>query len=160
MAAGKPKAVQPGEGRSLGVLGNTFTFKVLADDTNDTYSIFEIASPPNVGIPPHANTREAETHIVLQSTYRFLLGTETHQAGPGSVFFVPRGTVHGFQNVGTGQGRLLLIPSPGRNNEALVAKLAERFGPGLPPSPPDPAMLEALGALAREYGVEASVPSG
>ncbi len=160
MAALEPKAVQPGEGRALRVLGNTFNLKVAAADTNDTYSIFEIASPPNSGIPPHINTREAETHIILQSTYRFLLGTQTHEAEPGAIFFVPRGTLHAFQNVGTEQGRLLFIPSPGSNNEALVIKLAERFGPGLPPSQPDPAFREALAALAQEYGVEPSLPPG
>ena len=157
MASGGPKAVQPGEGRALRVLGNAFTVKVAAAETGDTYSLIEIASPPNVGIPPHVNTREAETHVVLQGTYSFLLGTRTHDAGPGTVFYVPRGTLHAFQNVGTGEGRLLLIPSPGSNNEALIAKLAERFGPELPPSAPDPAALEALGALALEYGVEPSI---
>jgi len=67
------------------VLGNAFTFKVLAADTNDTYSIFEVASPPNGGIPPHINTREAETHIVFQSTCSFLLGTQTYESGPGDL---------------------------------------------------------------------------
>ncbi len=160
MAAGEPKAVKPGDGRALRVLGNTFTLKVAAADTNDTYSIFEIASPPNSGIPPHINTREAETHIILQSTYSFLLGTQAYEAEPGAVFFVPRGTLHAFQNVGTEEGRLLFIPSPGSNNEALVTKLAERFGPEPPSSRPDPAILEALAALAQEYGVDPSIPRG
>lgn len=140
-------------------MGSTFTFKVLAADTNDAYSIFEVASPPNGGMPPHVNTREAETHIVFHSTYRFVLGRQIHEAGPGAVFFVPRGTLHAFQNVGTEKGRLLLIPSPGSNNEALVVKLAERFGADLPPAQPDPALLESLTALAREFGVEPSIPS-
>jgi len=47
MASGEPKALRAGEGRALRVLGNTFTFKVAAADTNDTYAVFEIASPPN-----------------------------------------------------------------------------------------------------------------
>jgi len=160
MAAGEPKAIRPGEGQALRVLGNTFTFKVVASDTNDTYSIFEIASPPKSGIAPHINIREAETHIILQGTYSFLLGTETYETGPGTVFFVPRGTLHAFQNVGSQQGRLLLIPSPGSNNEALVIKLAERFGSELPQSPPDSAVIEALTALARQHGVEPSLPPG
>lgn len=155
MAAEAPKAVRPGEGRVLGVLGNTFTFKVGAADTNDAYAVFEILSPPNGGIPPHANTREAETHIILEGTYRFVLGTQTYDGKPGAVFIVPRGTPHAFQNVGPGPGRLLLIPSPGSNNEALVVKLAERFGAEAP-AKPDAAFLEALGALARQHGVEPS----
>lgn len=160
MAPEKPKAVPPGEGRVLRVLGNTFTFKVVAAETNDTYSIFEIASPPKGGIPPHMNTRETETHVILQGTYSFLLGTQTHQVGPGAVFYVPRGTLHAFQNVGSDQGRVLLIPSPGSNNEAFVVKLAERFGPELPPSQPDPTILDALAKLAQEYGVQPSIPPG
>jgi len=160
MDAAEPKAVQPGEGRRLGVLGNVFTLKVAAVATNDAYSVFEIESPPNGGIPPHINTREAETHIIVQSRYSFLMGTRTHEAGPGAIFFVPRGTPHAFQNVGPGPGRVLLIPSPGSNNEALVVKLADKFGSGLPPSGPDPKLLEAVATLAREHGVEASLPPG
>src|ERR1700730_14487742 len=125
MDAAEPKSVQPGEGRRLGVLGNVFTLKVAAAATGDAYSVFEIESPPNGGIPPHINTREAETHIIVQSRYRFVMGTRTHEAGPGAIFFVPRGPPHAFQNVGSEPGRLLLIPSPGSNNEALVVKLSE-----------------------------------
>lgn len=157
MATGGSKAVRPGDGHTLGVLGNTFTFKVMAADTNDSYSVIEIASPPQGGVPPHVNTRESETHVIVHGTYSFVLGTQMHEARPGAVFFVPRGTLHAFQNIGNEKGRLLLIPSPGGNNEALVAKLAERFGAELPATPPDPAVLEALEALAREYGVEPAI---
>ena len=155
MAADRSKALRPGEGRSLGVLGNTFTFKVMAADTNDSYSVIEIASPPSGGLPPHTNTRESETHVVLTGTYRFQLGAETYEARPGSVFFVQRGTLHAFQNVGSDHGQMMLIPSPGANNEALVAKLAERFGAGF--TGPDAGALEALTALARQYGVEPAI---
>jgi mannose-6-phosphate isomerase-like protein (cupin superfamily) len=157
MAAGEAKAVRPGGGRVLSVLGNTFTLKVMAADTGDSYSVIEITSPPSGGLPPHKNTRESETHVILNGTYSFVLGTQTHEAGPGAVFFVPRGTLHAFQNVGRETGQVLLIPSPGANNEALVARLAERFGGGFPASGPDPAALEALAALARQYGVEPAI---
>jgi quercetin dioxygenase-like cupin family protein len=145
----------PRVGQALGVLGNTFTFKVMAADTGDAYSLIEIESPPNGGLPPHTNTRESETHIVLRGTYRFQVDTQTHEAAPGAVFFVPRGTLHAFQNVGSEQGRIMLIPSPGANNEALVVKLAERFGPEL--TAPDAAALEALRTLARQYGVDPAI---
>lgn len=158
MAAGS-KALQPGEGQTLHMLGNRFPFKAVAADTNNASSMFEIASPPG-GIPPHINPREAETHIILQSKYGSLLGTQTYEVGPGAVFFVPPGTLHAFQNAGSGQGCLLLIPSPGSNNEALVTKLAERFGHEPPPSRSDPAFLEALAPLVRQYGVESASTPG
>jgi hypothetical protein len=84
---GQSKALRPGDGRAVNVLGNTFTFKVMAADTGDSYSVIEIISLPNGGL----------------------------------------------------------------------AKPAERFGSGLPASGPDPATLEALAALARQYGVEPSI---
>jgi quercetin dioxygenase-like cupin family protein len=154
MGAFQSRAVLPGEGRVLRVLGNTFTIKVSSADASDRYAIFEIGSPPNGGIPPHVNTREAETHIVLEGRYRFLLGVDAHEAGPGGVFFAPPGVVHSFQNLGPGPGRMLLIPAPGSNNEAFVGRLAEQFGATLPASGPDPEMLKALAALAAQYGVE------
>jgi oxalate decarboxylase/phosphoglucose isomerase-like protein (cupin superfamily) len=73
------------------------------------------------------------------------------------VFFVPRGTLHAFQNVGAEPSQMLLIPSPGGNNEALIAELAERFGAAFPASGPDAAALQALDALARRYGVEPAI---
>ena len=155
--AAKSRAVVAGEGRSLSVLGNTFTFKVTSADTGDAYSLIEITSPPNGGLPPHVNTRESEAHIVLRGVYRFVLGTEIHEVGPGAVFFVPRGTLHAFQNVGAEPSRMLLIPSPGGNNEAFIAELAERFGAAFPASGPDAAALQALDALACRYGVEPAI---
>lgn len=155
MAADLSKALRPGDGRTLSVLGNTVTFKIMAVDTDDAYSVIEIVSPPNGGLPPHTNTRESETHIVLSGTYRFQLGAQAHEGGPGAVFFAARGTLHAFQNVGAEPGQMMLIPSPGANNEALVVKLAERFGAGF--TGPDSAALEALTVLARQYGVEPSI---
>jgi hypothetical protein len=73
------------------------------------------------------------------------------------VFFVPRGTLHAFQNVGTEEGRLLLIAPPGSNKKALVVKLAERFGSRPLPSAPNPADFQALGALVAEHKVEPSI---
>ena len=154
------RIVKPGEGREFRVLGNTFLLKVTAAETQDAYSVFEIASPPRGGIPPHINTREAETHIVLQGRYGFQVAAETHEVGPGAVFYLPRGIAHGFHVLGPEHGRMIVIPSPGSNNEAFVAKLAERFGDALPAGGPDPATWEALAALAREYGSPPAPPSG
>jgi quercetin dioxygenase-like cupin family protein len=154
MAATRSKAIAAGQGRTLGVLGNNFRFKVTSDDTGDAFAVIEIESPPGGGIPAHINTRESETHIIVRGRYQFMLAGQTHEAPAGAVFFVSRGVPHAFQNVGSEPGVMLFIPSPARNNEAFIAKLAERFGGDPPAGPPDAATLEALSTLARQYGAE------
>ena len=41
------------EGRTMNVLGHAVTIKLACNETNGDYYIFEVVSPPGLGIPPH-----------------------------------------------------------------------------------------------------------
>lgn len=47
------KHVPLGEGESVWVVGDTYTFKAVSEDTGGTYMLFEASIPPQSGPPPH-----------------------------------------------------------------------------------------------------------
>jgi hypothetical protein len=63
--------VPPGEGhRSLWVFGELVAYKTRSEQTGGAYSLFEIASPPGGGPPPHIQHREAESFYLLEGEVR------------------------------------------------------------------------------------------
>jgi mannose-6-phosphate isomerase-like protein (cupin superfamily) len=153
-----PKMTRPDESQVVHALGETYTFRVPAANTNGAYSIIEIQSPPQGGAPPHINTREEETHIVLEGKYTFVVGDQTIGLEPGGVVIVPRGFPHAFENVGNEPARLLLVPWPGGNVDQMVLELADTFADPAAPSLDDPAALEKVVAVMTKYGLEVVPP--
>ena len=49
-------------------------------------------------------------------------------AGPGSIIFVPKGTVHAFTNVGIQDGKLLFIETPAGPLEQWLVESGEAGG--------------------------------
>ncbi|MBC7462508.1 MAG: cupin domain-containing protein, partial [Thermoleophilia bacterium] len=64
------------------------------------------------GPPLHAHDVEHETWYVASGDFRFRLGDDLHSASTGSFIYVPAGTPHNFQNIGTHAGRLVVSFSP------------------------------------------------
>lgn len=54
-----------------------------------------------------------ETFYVIEGTLGFRIGDRTHEAGPGTVAFVPRGTAHTFANPSPVPARSLVLVTPG-----------------------------------------------
>lgn len=53
----------PGTGPTLDVLGVTHSYKAMASDTGQQFSIWESIVPPGRGAPPHTHTREDEAFM-------------------------------------------------------------------------------------------------
>ncbi len=115
--------VPPGKGtRSLWVLGERLTHKIPSHKTGGAYALFEAATAPGAGPPPHVHHREDESFYVLEGEYEFLLGGDALSAGAGSLLYVPKGTLHTHSNVGEGVGRMLLTQTPGGLYELFFEK--------------------------------------
>jgi len=105
---------------------------------------------PGDGSPLHTHEAQDESWYVLEGELRFKLG-DTMQAAPaGSFVFVPRGTVHAFQNVGRAPARILVIFTP-----AGMEPFFERFAELPEDEPIDPGVFARLGA---EVGMEVVGP--
>ncbi|HEX5720138.1 MAG TPA: cupin domain-containing protein [Thermoanaerobaculia bacterium] len=152
--------VPPGEGaRSLWVFGELVMYKTRGEQTGGAYSLFEIASPPGGGPPPHIQHREDESFYLLEGEYEFLVEGRSFRVDAGSLIYVPRGTLHAHKNVGEETGRLLLSQTPGGLHERFFEEIGEPAEDNSrPPAQADQQHLEKIIAIATEYGIEIPPP--
>jgi quercetin dioxygenase-like cupin family protein len=99
----------PGEGKTVSVLGEPYTYKVVGGDTGGNYSLIECIAAGD-GPPPHIHKSEEEAFYVLEGEVNVKIGEQTIRAG--SFVLIPRGTVHTFSTVGTEPAKMLVIISP------------------------------------------------
>ena len=152
--------IPPGEGRrSLWVLGEYLTYKIPSQHTGGAYSLFEVATHPRAGPPPHVQHREDEFFYVLEGEFEFLSGGETLGVGVGSLLYVPKGTLHTHKNVGEGMGRMLVSQTPGGLYERFFEEVGKpvdgEAGPFVCAHQPD---VGRVVEVAAEYGIEIPVP--
>lgn len=108
-----PLVVAPGDARTIqGPAGGPLTFMVRGEHTDGSLTVFENVIAVGDGPPAHIHEAQDESWYVLEGTLRFRLGEEMRWAPAGTFVFVPRGTVHCFQNVGDDPARILVIFNP------------------------------------------------
>ncbi|MDX6533604.1 MAG: hypothetical protein QOF68_1348 [Gaiellales bacterium] len=145
-----PVHVLPGEGATIqGPAGGLLTFKVRGEQTNGALTAFENVIAPNDGPPLHTHAAEDESWYVIEGDLRFRLGKEIAEAPAGTFVFVPRGTPHAFENIGSGPARILVMFNP-----SGMERFFDRFAT-LPAGPPDP---QAFRDLGREAGMDVVGP--
>ena len=99
--------------RAYRVLGEHVIVNLSSDATAGHFSLCTITSPPGNAPPPHAHSDCDEVIRILDGRYEVLLGNRTEVIGPGTIVFVPRGTMHAYKNRGQSPGRLVSIQTPG-----------------------------------------------
>lgn len=104
---------EPGEGRRLWIVGDTMTFKATSAQTGGSMAAVEVLAAPGGGPPPHIHRDEDEMWYVLDGEFEILAGEETLRLGAGGFAFVPRGTLHRFENVSDTPSRVLIVFTPG-----------------------------------------------
>lgn len=129
-----------GEGKTISVLGNPYTYKAVKEETRGAYALIEHTVAGD-GPPPHFHTAEEEAFYVLEGELNVLVGDRTVTATTGAFVLVPRGMVHTYSKAGTASAKLLVIISP-----AGFEKFFEEIA-----GPPD---LEKIKALAPKYNLE------
>ena len=156
--------ILPGQSaRSLWVFGELLSYKIPSQQTGGAYALFEVATAPRVGPPPHVQHREDETFWVLEGEYEFLVGGDTLRAKAGSLLHVPKGTLHAHENVGEGEGRMLLTQTPGGLTEHFFEDAGRRpvdgdDDGGAPAAVEQPEVEGRIVEVASEYGIEIPPP--
>src|ERR1700749_3142269 len=125
------------------LLGGSINVRVRSEDTNGTFGLIEQVVPAGFPGPPlHIHPEFEETFYVIEGQIGVRVGDEAHEAGPGSVAVVPRGTPHTFANPTDEPAHMLVLVTPGgfeRYFEALIEAVGAAGG--FPP----PDELAALG---------------
>ena len=136
------------------------TRKVGSEQTGGAYSLFEVAVAPSGGSRPHIQHREDECFYLLEGEFEFLIEGARIEAGPGSLVYVPKGDLHGFENVGETVGRMLVSQTPGGAYEGFVEEVGEpSTGEVVPPAVEEVPDAERLIIIGAEYGIEVELPS-
>ena len=91
----------PDEGLSVeNPMGGLFTFKITSDESEGALTAIETFVVRQEGPPLHVHDQD-EVIYTLAGLMRVKLGATLREVPAGSFVFIPRGTPHTWQNVGT-----------------------------------------------------------
>ena len=131
-----PIVLLPGNGEPLPFVG---TLRASAAVTGGAMEVIEYTGP--AAPPPHVHREHDEVFIILNGTFRFILGETVTNAPQGTVVLVPRGWSHGFTMEPGSTALLLVVPAglegyfrelgtglaEGRSSKELRESLAGRY---------------------------------
>ena len=150
-------AVAAGEGERVWIVGDTMTFKATADQTGGSMAAVEALAAPGGGPPLHIHRDEDEMWYVIDGEFEILAGEETLRLGAGGFAFVPRGTLHRFENVSDTPSRVLIVFTPGGfDGFFFEAGVPAVDGEAAPPVGADE--IQRTRAAAPRYGLELRWP--
>jgi quercetin dioxygenase-like cupin family protein len=146
------RIVRPGEGHRVRAFGNEIEFMLSGEQTADSLTVGLASVPAGNGPPHHVHYSEDELFLILEGEYRIYLNGNWTAVGPGTVVYLPRGSVHTFQVAGDKPGRHWTLQTPS-GFERYFAQAGEIFAA---PGKPD---LARLAAITKEYGAEIVQPA-
>ncbi|MDE2006367.1 MAG: cupin domain-containing protein [Rhodospirillales bacterium] len=143
----QPRIVAPGDATALRPFGIDMRMMLGAEATGGSFSLVIATLDPGQGPPPHRHADRDEYFFVLEGDYAIAVDGREQRIGPGTLVYVPRGTVHGFQNCGATPGRMLEWTIPGENSRYFAAVDAMERAGGF-----DPVRFAAINAeFATEF---------
>ncbi len=98
--------------------------------------MFEMSVEPGAKVPlPHHHQGFDEMGYGLSGLLRMTVGGKTFDIGPGNSMYIPRGTVHGFENPHAETAKALVVITPGVFGARYFRELAALLAGGGPPDP-------------------------
>jgi mannose-6-phosphate isomerase-like protein (cupin superfamily) len=154
--------VPAGGGHGLWVFGDLDVIKAAGEDTGGELTFVETVVPAESGPPLHIHERESESIYVLEGEVRVVADGEDFTLGPGGFVYMPKGSLHKFENTLKEPSKILLVflpsgiegyfeelgtvrvddaPSPGRAlDRELLARVAPKYGIEIFDDPEDPSV--------------------
>jgi quercetin dioxygenase-like cupin family protein len=123
-------------------------FVIEGQQSGGALAAFEFDVPGGAKVAgAHSHDGYEETIYGLEGALTWTVdGIETEVA-PGEALFIPRGTVHHFDNSGTVDATALAVVTPGILGPDYFREVAEVLDAGGPPD------LAALAAVMRRHGL-------
>ena len=123
-------------------------FLLEAADTNGSVAMFEFTVPVGAKVPlPHSHTHYGETIYGLEGVLTFTVDGKQMPIGPGESCFIPRGAVHGFNNLKQTAAKALAVVTPALIGPDFFKESAAIVNAGGPPD------LEKLKAVMSKHGL-------
>ena len=92
--------------------GITIAVHADAAATGGAFSVME-ELPPLLDTPLHMHANEDEFFYAVEGEHVITIGDAEHRLAQGEGIFAPRGVPHAQRRVVEGEGRILLVVSPG-----------------------------------------------
>ena len=123
-------------------------FLLESADTNGSVAMFEFTVPVGAKVPlPHYHKDYDETIYGVEGVVTFTVEGQAVDIGPGESCFVPRGAVHGFNNLQQTDAKALAIITPALLGPDFFQETAAIVNAGGPPD------LEKLKAVMLKHGL-------
>jgi len=131
----------------------TIEFLLEAADTNGSAAMFEFAVPAGAKVPiPHYHEHFDETIYGLAGIMTFTVDGKAIDIAPGETCFIPRGAVHGFENLKNEDAKALAVVTPALLGPIFFKEVAEIVNAGGPPN------LEKLKLAMAKHGLIPAIP--
>ena len=135
----------------IGQLGIKFLLE--AADTNGSVAMFEFTVPIGAKVPlPHSHKHYDETVYGVAGVLTFTVDGRAVPVGPGESFFIPRGAVHGFDNLTQTDAKALAVVTPALIGPDFFKESAAIVNAGGPPD------IEKLKVVLAKHGLDAAMP--
>lgn len=114
-----------GEGDKQSFLGGGLhTWKLLAEDTDGAFFLFEDVMVQGKTTPLHRHPEADEMTYILEGEIVVKVDGKETRVGPGGMSFVPKGVPHAFLVV-SDSARLLTVHSPAATSQAFYRGASE-----------------------------------
>ena len=128
-------------------------FLLEAADTNGSVAMFEFTVPVGAKVPvPHYHKAYDETIYGVEGVVTFTVEGKPVDIGPGETCFIPRGAVHGFNNLKPTAVKALAVITPALLGPDFFKEAAAIVNAGGPPD------VEKLKAVLLKHGLVPAMP--
>jgi len=125
-------------------------FLVRGEQSGGAIAIFEAVVPAGARVPiPHSHDGYEETIYGLEGVLTWTVEGTPTDVGPGEALFIPRGTIHHFDNGRDVDARALAIVTPGVLGHDFFREVAAVLDAAAG-GPPD---VAAIGEVMRRHGL-------
>lgn len=129
-------------------------FLLETADTNGSVAMFEFTVPAESRVPvPHSHKDYDETIYGIAGVLTFTVDGKALPIGPGESCFIPRGAVHGFENLHSKNAKALAVVTPALIGPGYFKEIAAVVNAG---GPPDVAKIKEI--MLRHGLVPAAIP--
>lgn len=131
----------------------TIDFLLESADTNGSVAMFEFGVPAGAKVPlPHYHEHYDETIYGIEGVITFTVEGKPIDIAPGESYFIPRGAVHGFNNLRTENAKALAVITPALLGPNFFKECSEIVNAGGPPD------IEKLKIVMNKHGLVPVLP--
>jgi quercetin dioxygenase-like cupin family protein len=128
-------------------------FLLESAETNGSLAAFEFTVPVGAKVPlPHSHQHYDETIYGVEGTLTFTVNGKAVDIAPGESYFIPRGAIHGFNNLKPVSAKALAVVTPALIGPDFFKEVAALINAGGPPD------LAKMSAIMAKHGLVPAMP--